>query len=204
MPMRGLQPTNNSFLLLPGGDKQSIALAGWLLLVVFTVSYGSLRGQDLTGGSAPQGIERVPFNLDRFAQQSDVIVHGVVSSEEARWVDRALYTHYRLVVRETIQGDARSSITVAVLGGSLGNIALRIPDAPNLRVGDEVVFFGQTFEGQPSFKPIGLGAGLVHVAPGTDGQSRFVTPRGKPEGLDAFLDAVRSKKAARDEERPGN
>ena len=118
MPMRGLQPTNNSFLLLPGGDKRSIALAGWLLLMVLAAGCGSLRGQDLVGGSALQGIERIPFDLDRFAQQSDVIVHGVVSSKEARWVDRTLYTHYRLVVRETIQGDARSSITVS---GARGN-----------------------------------------------------------------------------------
>ena len=196
--MRGPQPTNNPLRLSLGRRRHLVPVLGWLLLMAVAASFGSLQGQELTGGNTLQGIERIPFDLDRFTQHSDVIVHGVVSSKEVRWVDRTLYTHYRLVVRETIQGAASGSVTVAVLGGKLGNVALQIPDTPNLRVGDEVVFFGETFEGQPGFKPMGLGAGLVRVAPGTDGQSRFVTPRGKPEGLDGFLEAVRSKKAARE------
>jgi len=109
-------------------------------------------------------------------------------------VERALYTHYQLVVQETIQGDARSSLTMVVLGGTLGNIGLAVPGAPNLKVGDEVIFFGQAFEGQPSFKPVGLGAGVVLVTQGSGGGAATVAPRGKPEGLDDFLDEVRSRR----------
>lgn len=202
--MRGRQPAKTNLLLLSRGGKRLVRALGLLLFMAAIGSFGSLRGQDLTGGTEMQGLERVPFDLDRFTQQSDVIVHGIVSSKEARWVDQTLYTHYELVVRETIHGTARGSITVAVLGGTLGNIALAVPDAPNLNVGDEIVFFGQSFKGHPSFKPTGLGAGVVRVAPGSDGQARFVTPRGKAEGLDGFLDAVRSKKAASGQGRPGN
>ena len=150
-------------------------------------------GQDLSPASQPRGFERAAFDLDRFAEQSDVIVRGIVSSKEPKWVGRAIYTYYDLVVQETIQGQAQGAITVAVLGGAIGNIGLAVPGAPKLQVGDEIVFFGQSFEGQPSFKPVGLGAGVVLVTPGSSGSTATVAPRGKSESLEDFLDEVRSR-----------
>jgi hypothetical protein len=142
--------------------------------------------------------ERGVFNLERFAEKSDVIVHGIVSSKEVRFVDQAIYTHYDLVVQETIQGQAQSNVTVAVLGGEIGNVGLAVPDAPRMAIGDEVVLFGQAFAGQGSFKPVGFGAGLVSVKPGSgSGNAPTVKPRGRPENLDEFLEEVRSKRGRR-------
>ena len=168
------------------------------LVVLALLAVSPAFGQDLSPGSRPRGFERAAFDLDRFAEQSDVIVRGIVSSKEPKWVGRVIYTHYDLVVQETIHGQAQSSLTVAVLGGAVGNIQLAVPGAPNLNVGDEIVFFGQSFEGQPSFKPFGLGAGVVSVTPGS-GSSRVstVAPRGKPESLAKFLAEVRSKSRRR-------
>lgn len=103
------------------------------------------------------------------------------------------------MVQETVQGQAQSTVTVAVLGGVVGNIGLAVPNAPNLSVGDEIVFFGQSFEGQTSFKPVGFGAGVVSVNPGSRGGGGppTVKPRGRPEKLDEFLEEVRSKKRGR-------
>lgn len=202
--MRGPQRHTNLLQSLPRCGKRLVHVLASLLLIATTASVDSLRGQDLIGGSERQGLEHVPFDLDRFTQQADVIVHGIVSSKEARWVDQALYTHYQLVVRETLHGAARSSIMVAILGGTLGNIGLEVPDAPKLSVGDEIVFFGQEFKGHPSFKSTGLGSGVVRVTPGSDGQTRFVTPQGKAERLDGFLDAVRSQQGARGGGRSSN
>ena len=74
----------------------------------------------------------------------------------------------------------------------MGNIQLAVPETPDLNVGDEIIFFGQSFEGQPSFKPVALGAGIVSVTPESDGSGvSTVAPRGKPEGLEDFLDELR-------------
>ena len=168
---------------------------GVALLVLALLAVSPAFGQDLSPGSRPLGFERAAFDLDRFAEQSDVIVRGIVSSKEPKWVGRVLYTHYDLVVQETIHGQAQSSITVAVLGGTVGNIQLAVPHTPNLNVGDEIIFFGQSFEGQPSFKPVGLGAGVVSVTPGSGGSGvPTVAPRGKSESLENFLDEVRSSR----------
>ena len=102
-----------------GGGVALVMLALLALIPAF--------GQDLSEGSRPRGFERAVFDLDRFAEQSDVIVRGIVSSKEPKWVGRVIYTHYDLVVQETIHGQAQSSITVAVLGGAVGNIQLAVP-----------------------------------------------------------------------------
>ena len=165
------------------------------LVVLALLAVSPAFGQDLSPGSRPRGFERAAFDLDRFAEQSDVIVRGIVSSKEPKWVGRVIYTLYDLVVQETIHGPAQSSLTVAVLGGAVGNIQLAVPDTPNLNVGDEIIFFGQSFEGQPSFKPFGLGAGVVSVTPGSGSSGvPTVAPRGKSESLENFLDEVRSSR----------
>ena len=63
------------------------------LVVLALLAVSPALGQDLSPGSRPQGFERAAFDLDRFAEQSDVIVRGIVSSKEPKWVGRVLYTH---------------------------------------------------------------------------------------------------------------
>ena len=75
-----------------GGGVALVMLALLALIPAF--------GQDLSEGSRPRGFERAVFDLDRFAEQSDVIVRGIVSSKEPKWVGRVIYTHYDLVVQE--------------------------------------------------------------------------------------------------------
>ncbi len=117
---------NHGCMRLPSGARLPYS-GGSLALVVLSLLAASTAalGQDLSAGSRPRGFERVPFDLDRFAEQSDVIVRGIVSSKQSKWVDRVIYTHYDLVVQETIHGEAQSSLTVAVPGGQSATLALR-------------------------------------------------------------------------------
>ena len=101
-----------------------------------------------------------------------------------------IYTEYNLIVQETLKGSALSSITVALPGGSIGNVALAIPGTPQLATGNEIVFFGEGLTGQGSFKPVGIFDGIVPVQQGV-GVATTVSPRGRPEDLDDFLDEVR-------------
>ena len=168
------------------------------IVVVLLCVATSVFGQDISPGTGRE-FEAPVFDMDRFAEQSDVIVRGIVSGKQSKFVGQAIYTEYELVVQETIQGQAQSNVTAAVLGGAVGNIGLAVPGAPNLSVGEEVVFFGQSFEGQTSFKPVGFGAGVVSVNPGPRGGGGppTVKPRGRPEKLDEFLEEVRSKRGRR-------
>lgn len=188
---------NHRSKTIPSGARSRLMhFGGSVALAVLALLAASLAlGQDLSPGSRPRGFERVTFDLARFTDWSDVIVRGIVASKEPKWVGRVIYTHYDLVIQETIQGQAQSTLKVAVLGGAVGNIQLAVPDAPKLNVGDEIVFFGKSFEGRPSFKPVGLGAGVVSVTPGKGSTGvSTVAPRGKRERLRDFLDEVRSRR----------
>ena len=137
-------------------------------------------------------VERGPINLPEVVKRSAVIVRGNVASSRVEWVDRTIYTFHDLVVGETIKGAARTRITIAVPGGAIGNVRTDWPGAPAIRLGDELVFFGNDFPGRPAFAATGLFDGLVEVRtdPGTG--NRVVASRGRPERIEDFLAEVRA------------
>jgi hypothetical protein len=160
-----------------------------LSLAALILAVRPAMGQELQ--RAPQR-ERTAADLGQLTRQSALIVHGAVSSREVKWVGRVLYTFYTLSVWETLQGDARSNVVVAVPGGTLGNVQLSVPDAPRIADGDEVVVFGERFQNQSAFAPVGRFDGLITTRQGPD-DTKFAVPGiGKPERLDEFLKRVRS------------
>jgi hypothetical protein len=147
--------------------------------------------QDLGAGRG-RLIESGPVDVERLVQRADLVIHGLVARKEPRWIGRVIYTQYELVVRETLKGTVRQSVVVSVPGGTLGNVQLRVPGAPDLQAGDQVVFFGGPLEGDASFKPVGTFDGIVPIRPGPSEAMATVSLRGKPETLTAFLQEVRA------------
>lgn len=161
------------------------------LLSICLALSGILAAQNL--GKGRGAIERGPVDLGQLTARSSVIVRGIVSAGEPRWIGRVIYTNYTLQVQETLKGPPRSSLTIAIPGGALGNVKLMIPGAPELRAGDEVVFFGEDFPGQAAFRPVGTFDGVVPVRPGVGNSAATVAPRGVPENLEDFLNEVRGQ-----------
>lgn len=139
-------------------------------------------------GRALEGDRTVDVGV--LTQRAHAIARGIVSKGQVKWVGRVIYTEYDLNVQETLKGPARNHLTVAVQGGMIGNVELVLPGRPLLADGDEIVFFGERFDGGASFTPVGTFDGIVAVSQGR-GKGATVAPRGKPEDLDAFLDEVR-------------
>lgn len=157
------------------------------LLIPGTTSFA----QDLGRGRG-RLVESGPIDVERLVQSADLVVHGVVASKEPRWIGRVIYTQYQLVVRETLKGTVRESVLVSVPGGTLGNVQLKVPGAPDLQTGDQIIFFGGPLEGGASFKPVGTFDGIVPIRPGRSDALATVSPRGKPEALTAFLEEIRA------------
>lgn len=144
------------------------------------------------GRGRGQLIENGPVDLEQLAQRATLIIHGFVASEAPTWIGRVIYTQYEVLVQETLKGAPRNSVLVAVVGGGLGNVQLRVPGAPDLRIGDQLIFFGVPLEGESSFTPVGTFDGIVQIRPGGSDSQATVAPRGKPEALEAFLQEVRT------------
>jgi hypothetical protein len=147
--------------------------------------------QDLGRGRGAHSIERGPVDLEQLFQRAELAGHGFVTAKRAAWVGRVIYTLYDLSVQETLKGAPRISVVVAVPGGALGNVRLMVPGAPDLQIGEQVVFFTTTLQGT-TFTPVGTFDGIVPVRRGGPaGAGLTVSPRGAPESLDAFLEEVR-------------
>jgi hypothetical protein len=146
--------------------------------------------QDLGRGRGAHSVEGGPVDLAQLTQRAALAGHGFVTAKRAAWIGRVIYTLYDVSVQETLKGAPRISVVVAVAGGALGNVRLMVPGAPDLQLGEEVVFFATTLQGT-TFTPVGTFDGIVPVRRGPAGSGRIVSPRGAPESLDAFLEEVR-------------
>lgn len=161
-----------------------------LVYASLMLSSVSVLAQDLSGGRA-RLIEGNQVDVDQLVQRAGLIVHGSVVSKEPRWIGRVIYTHYELLVRDTLKGPVRSSVLAAVPGGAIGNVQLMVPGAPDLAVGDQLVFFGLPLNAGGVFTPVGTFDGIVPVRQPQGNSAPTVSPRGKPENLAAFLEDVR-------------
>jgi hypothetical protein len=146
--------------------------------------------QDLGRGRGQ--IERGPADVEQMVQRSTLIVHGVVAKKAPKWIGRVLYTQYELAVQETLKGAERKSVLVSVVGGRSGNVELKIPGAPDLSTGEQLVFFGAPVAGDASFAPVGTFAGVVPFRQGRGNGPPTAAPRGRPESLTDFLQEVRT------------
>jgi hypothetical protein len=149
------------------------------------------RAQDLGPGRG-RLIERGPVDIQQLTRQAALIVQGTVAAKEPKWIGRVIYTQYDVVVRETVKGTPRSGVLVAVVGGAMGNVQLTVPGAPDLHVGDQLLFFGVPIAGESGFSPVGTFDGIVPISAGRGSAPATVAPRGKPEALEGFLQELRT------------
>ena len=147
--------------------------------------------QDL-GGRATRPIEGGPVDVPQLTRRADLVVHGFVTTATTAWIGRTIYTLYDVSVQETLKGAPRNRVVVAVAGGARGNVRLTVPGAPDVQPGEQLVVFATPLQGT-TFTPVATFDGIVRVRQGNGGSSPTVSPRGKPESLDAFLDEVRTQ-----------
>ncbi len=147
----------------------------------------SSYAQNLPGGARP--IQGGPVDVAELTRRANLVVHGFVTGRTTTWVGRVIYTLYDVSVQETLKGAPRTSVSVAVVGGARGNVRLTVPGAPDLQNGEQVVIFATPHQGA-TFTPVGTFDGIVRVRQGNGGAT--VSPRGRPEPLDAFLQEVRA------------
>jgi hypothetical protein len=137
-------------------------------------------------------IEGSAIDLSTVIQKASLIVRGRVTKSETRWVGRTIFTFHELNVSETVKGARNRRVTVAVAGGSIGNVQTTWPGSPNIVAGDELVFFGVLAPDNQSYSAVGLFDGLVKVHEQSNSGQLYVQPRGQPEPVEGFLNEVRS------------
>ena len=131
----------------------------WIILCLCC----GLLGADLAAG-AHQG---PPTPLAERARGAERVVVGRVASVAPLWQvnefgDRLIVSVVRVVVSETLKGEPLPTVDVAVEGGTIGELTLRVSDQTSFSPGERAVFYlKRTARG--TFVPHLRGEGLLKL-----------------------------------------
>ncbi|MHC4945043.1 MAG: hypothetical protein ACYTG7_18665 [Planctomycetota bacterium] len=111
----------------------------------------------------------IPVSTEQLTLDADLVVLGEVIETECFWNrDQSLiFTRTEIYVHEYAKGgqdNAPFMITVEYVGGLVGNVGLRVSDAPVMETGETVVLFLKAVESQRD-----LGGTVHQVVAGAQG-----------------------------------
>ena len=130
-----------------------------------------------------------PADVPTQARGAKRIVVGRILDVQAqfqtnRFGDQLIVSHVLLEVSETLKGAPAAQLRMAVEGGTVGDLTLRVSDLPTVQSGDRGVFFLDD-DGSGGHVPHDRGRGVLKL----DGSDRV---EGTPLTLDDVRQQVRS------------
>lgn len=97
------------------------------------------------GFAAAKATTVIPPTFEEMTDRAEVIFVGKVVSVRSEWrgvgTRRAIFTLVEFEKSETLKGDAKSSITLQFLGGTVGEETLQVGGVPKFTVGDRELLF---------------------------------------------------------------
>ena len=100
----------------------------------------------LLGFGRDASANQAPVPLAERARGAELVVVGRVASVAPAWQvnefgDRLIVSVMRVVVTETLKGQAPTSLDVEVEGGTIGDVTLHVSDQTSLAAGERAVFY---------------------------------------------------------------
>ena len=86
----------------------------------------------------------IKVSEEELIKKSNWIVVGSVLERQSYWNNdhSLIYTDFRVSVENSLKGNDRpDSVTVTVLGGTVGDISLRVSDEPAFEMNEQVLLF---------------------------------------------------------------
>jgi hypothetical protein len=87
----------------------------------------------------------IPPTFDQLVQQAELIFQGTVTEVKSVWegegAQRHISSYVTFQVEDNVKGNAGSSYTIRMLGGTVGDLAMEVTDTPKFHKGDREVLF---------------------------------------------------------------
>jgi hypothetical protein len=126
----------------------------------------------------------IPPTFEQLVQQAELIFQGTVTDVKSVWegqgAQRHIDTYVTFQVADSVKGNAGSSYTIRMLGGTVGDETMLVTDTPKFSVGDrEILFVEHNFD---QFVPlVGISHGRFHVQSDKEtGRDIVVNSEGEP------------------------
>ena len=108
----------------------------------------------------------VPHTLESLDEAADLVIRGRVGQQWSKWDEahRRIWTYTEIEVLEDLRGSgtAPELVTVRILGGTVGEVSMRMSGAPELTPGDELVLFLRA-AGPEQWSIVGLSQGAFRL-----------------------------------------
>src|SRR5436305_2315074 len=87
----------------------------------------------------------IPPTFGQLVQQAELIFQGTVTDVKSVWegegAQRHIDTYVTFQVSDKVKGDAGSSYTIRMLGGTVGEDTMLVTDTPKFHVGERQILF---------------------------------------------------------------
>jgi hypothetical protein len=139
----------------------------------------------------------IPPLFDELVSRAQLIFQGSVTDVRSEWTgegaQRHIMSYVTLKVEDAIKGNPGSTVTLRMLGGTVGSETMEVADAPKFKVGDRDILFVEN-NGTQFVPLVGIMHGRFRVEKDTTGQDAVFTNEGSP--LSDVTQLGKSEKAA--------
>jgi len=125
----------------------------------------------------------IPPSFDDLIGRAEMIFQGTVTDVHSEWTgegaQRHIMSYVTVRVEEAIKGNPGASVTLRMLGGTVGAETMEVADAPKFKVGDRDILFVEN-NGTQFVPLVGIMHGRFRVKKDEAGRDAVFTNEGSP------------------------
>jgi len=125
----------------------------------------------------------IPPSFDELVSRAQMIFQGSVTDVRSEWTgegaQRHILSYVTLKVEDAIKGNPGSTVTLRMLGGTVGGETMEVTDAPKFKVGDRDILFVEN-NGTQFVPLVGIMHGRFRLKQDAAGQDAVFTNEGSP------------------------
>jgi hypothetical protein len=143
----------------------------------------SISGSFLVAACAALATTVIPPSFDDLVDRAEMIFQGTVTDVRSEWTgegaQRHIMSYVTVTVEEAIKGNPGASVTLRMLGGTVGAETMEVSDAPKFKVGDRDILFVEN-NGTQFVPLVGIMHGRFRVKKDEAGREAVFTNEGSP------------------------
>ncbi|RME67896.1 MAG: hypothetical protein D6781_12205 [Verrucomicrobia bacterium] len=119
----------------------------------------------------------IPPSFEELVARADLVVDGEITAVRSELSERqgrpVVHTYITVEVLDVLKGSAPEPLELRMLGGTVGDLTMKIDGAPEFHVGDRDILF-IVGNGQQFFPLVGIMHGLYRIVPRPDDGAEIV------------------------------
>src|SRR5438309_11056164 len=143
----------------------------------------SISGSFLVAACAALATTVIPPSFDDLVGRAEMIFQGTVTDVRSEWTgegaQRHIMSYVTVKVEEAIKGNPGASVTLRMLGGTVGAETMEVADAPKFKVGERDILFVEN-TGTQYIPLVGIMYGRFLVMIAEVGRDAVFTNEGSP------------------------